>query len=331
MDQGIERKIEIFAPFGAALDLTKLILFQPFDLTKWFVIGFAAFLSHLAGGGGSGFNYNSRLGKSDWNFRSSTHEAIQSATGMPAWVLPLIGIGVLVVIAIVVVLMWLSARGKFIFADCIVRNRGAIEEPWREFKREGNSFFLFSLIAAAIVFFVLGLVTLPLWMPLALGRDVLEGVALALGVALAALVMLLLVIPLHLISSFMVPVMYRQRCGASAAFRATLQLIAAQPGAVVLYLLFTIVLYVAFAMISCLLTCVTCCIAAVPYVGTVIMLPAYVFFMSYLLLFVRQFGPEYDAWANILVVDQAAPAIEPPSVEPPSAEPPSAEPPPLQS
>ena len=33
------RKIEIFAPFSAALDLTKLILFQPFDLGKWCVIG----------------------------------------------------------------------------------------------------------------------------------------------------------------------------------------------------------------------------------------------------------------------------------------------------
>jgi hypothetical protein len=317
MDESTERKIEIFAPCSAALDLTKLILFQPFDLTKWFVIGFAAFMSHLAGGGGSGFNYNSRLGKTNWNFRSTTHDAFQSATGMPTWVLPLIGFAVLVVVAIVVVLMWLSARGKFIFADCIVRNRGAIEEPWREFKREGNSYFLFSLLATAIVLFVLGLATLPLWIPLALGNDVLEGVRLALGIALAALVMVLLVVPLHLISSFMIPVMYRQRCGATAALRATLRLIAAEPGAVILYLLFTLVLFVAFAMVSCLVTCVTCCIAAIPYLGTVIMLPAYVFFMSYLLLFVRQFGPEYDAWANILAVEPAAPAIEPPNVEPP--------------
>ena len=33
------RRIEIFAPFEAALNLTKLILFQPFDLRKWCVMG----------------------------------------------------------------------------------------------------------------------------------------------------------------------------------------------------------------------------------------------------------------------------------------------------
>src|SRR3982074_315066 len=48
-------KIEIFKPFGEAFELTKKILFQPFDLKKWFVIGFAAFLSgHFAG---VGFNF----------------------------------------------------------------------------------------------------------------------------------------------------------------------------------------------------------------------------------------------------------------------------------
>jgi len=39
-----EPRIEVFAPFGEAFETTKKILFQPFDLTKWFVIGFAAWL-----------------------------------------------------------------------------------------------------------------------------------------------------------------------------------------------------------------------------------------------------------------------------------------------
>src|SRR4029450_8649251 len=49
---GTEPKIEIFKPFGEAFELMKKILFQPFDLTKWLVIGFATFLSgHFAGVG----------------------------------------------------------------------------------------------------------------------------------------------------------------------------------------------------------------------------------------------------------------------------------------
>ena len=41
-------KIEIFKPFGEAFELTKKILFQPFDIGKWFVDRFrAAFLASL--------------------------------------------------------------------------------------------------------------------------------------------------------------------------------------------------------------------------------------------------------------------------------------------
>ena len=51
-------KIEIFKPFGEAFELMKKILFQPFDLKKWLVIGFAAWLANLGAGGGVGnFNY----------------------------------------------------------------------------------------------------------------------------------------------------------------------------------------------------------------------------------------------------------------------------------
>src|SRR5438132_4465763 len=48
-------KIEILKPLDEAFELMKKILFRPFDLKKWFVIGFAAFLAgHFAG---IGFNF----------------------------------------------------------------------------------------------------------------------------------------------------------------------------------------------------------------------------------------------------------------------------------
>jgi membrane-anchored glycerophosphoryl diester phosphodiesterase (GDPDase) len=53
------------------------------------------------------------------------------------------------VLFFIVVVTWLKARGNFIFTDCIVRNRGAIAEPWREYRKEGNSYFKFQL---AIIF-----------------------------------------------------------------------------------------------------------------------------------------------------------------------------------
>ncbi|HEV8185214.1 MAG TPA: hypothetical protein VGP40_04600 [Chthoniobacterales bacterium] len=307
------RKIEIFAPFGAALDLTKLILFQPFDIAKWFVIGFAAFLSNLGGGGGGGFNFGWPGG--DWNWQSKSRDFANTSSDLPGWAWPLIVIGILLLLAIVIALMWVGARGKFVFTDCVVRNRGAIVEPWKAFRRQGNSYFLFSLLAGFIVIVVLGLAGAPLWLPLLFNGDFPEGAGLVLGLSLLGFVAIVMGAVLSLVVSFMVPIMYRQLCSAAAAFRQSLALIGQHLGPVLLYLLFLLVLWMAFALIGCLVTCLTCCIAAIPYVGTVILLPVYVFFRSYLLLFVRQFGPDYDAWANVVAIEPPSPAMDPPGAE----------------
>src|ERR1700710_1374627 len=112
MDEIATRKIKVFAPFNEALELTKRILFQPFDLTKWLVVGFAAFLSHLNGGGGGGVNYNSKLLRGNWNFRSVTDRGMGSADGgsWPVWVLPVVGISAILLIVVVILMMWLGAR-----------------------------------------------------------------------------------------------------------------------------------------------------------------------------------------------------------------------------
>ena len=58
---GPVRKIEILSPFNQAIEVTRLILFRPFDITKWLIIGFAAFLSGWLNSGGGSIN--------PWSFR----------------------------------------------------------------------------------------------------------------------------------------------------------------------------------------------------------------------------------------------------------------------
>src|SRR5438270_9482787 len=147
---GVRPRIEIFRPFGEAFELTNKILFQPFDLKKWFVIGFAAFLSgHLAG---VGFNFPSPFG----NFQS--HRTAPEVLSphfhqWKPWLVAAVVVLALLFFALVIALTWLKARGNFIFTDCVVRNRAAIVEPWREYRKEGNSYFLFflALILAVLV------------------------------------------------------------------------------------------------------------------------------------------------------------------------------------
>src|SRR5438552_13490022 len=108
----VRAKIEIFRPFGEAFELTNKILFQPFDLKKWLIIGFAAFLSgHLAG---VGFNFPSPFG----NFEShrTTPEAISlHFEEWKPWLVVDVVVLALLFLALVIALMWLKSRGNFIF------------------------------------------------------------------------------------------------------------------------------------------------------------------------------------------------------------------------
>jgi hypothetical protein len=292
---GTEPKIEIFKPFGEAFELMKRILFQPFDVKKWFVIGFAAWLANLGGGG---FNYQ-------YNRREDVQKLNEAISQIPH---PILVIGVCVLISLVLVLIvlfaWLRARGGFMFIDCIVKNRGAVAEPWREFRKEGNSYFLFSLVVGLCFLIFAALLSLPLIILAIKGRyyffihrDQLNIYVIS-AIAAWVFIILLLVLVWALIANFMTPVMYRRRCRAYEAFRAVTTLIAANPGEILLYCLFLIVLALATAIVACLVTCATCCIAAIPYIGTVILLPVFVLLRSFSLLFLRQFGPEYDVWAG---------------------------------
>jgi len=300
-------KIEIFKPFGEAYEVMKKILFQPFDLKKWLVLGFAAFLAHLGGGFGFNFNYDRR---SDLRHTPFSQYVTDTMSRIP-WPLIIFGTAVflVVVLAIVILFAWLRARGRFIFIDCIVKNRAAIVEPWSEFRKEGNSYFVFALVLGIAFIIIAALLSLPFMLPVVRGVTFLHlhDVYLISTITLWAVAVLLLVFCWALVAHFMVAVMYRKRCQASEALRIILALIWQYPGEITLYCLFWIVLGLATAVVACLITCLTCCVAAVPYVGTVILLPVYLCLRAFSLFFLRQFGPDYDVWAG-------QPAVTPPVI-----------------
>src|SRR5438105_2494002 len=313
---GNDRKIEILTPFNLALQWTTQVLFRPFDLEKWLVIGFAAFLSHLAGGSGTGINFNpaSFRNRGNWDFRTTSHNFYSTSDHVSLWLILFATAAIFViVIAVVLVLLWIGCRGRFIFVDCVVRNRGAIKEPWREFREVANSFFGF-LLAVILVFVVMALVVgspFILWLALHHG-DVNFGPVVVLGLGLWIAFVFVFALAWGLISQFMIVTMYRRRCGALEAFRSTVSLIMSDPVPFILYILFLFALSILVAMVSCIATCVTCCVAAIPYIGTVILLPLYIFLAAYPLLFARQFGADWDAWVNL-----TAPTLAPSATSPP--------------
>jgi len=299
-------RIEIFAPFEHAFGITKQILFRPFDLKKWFVIGFSAWLATYFSGGG-GFNYNRGFNKSDWNWKAHSSVPNFSMHNAPSWLIPVVIVGILLALALIIVLLWLNSRGRFMFIDCIARNRGAIAVPWHEYRAEGNGFFVFQLVVTLCSMVVFG----GLALTFVLGWHWKNPVLPLSFLVLIAVACFLIALVVGLIVKLMVPVMYRQRCTALTAFRAVWELVVANPIVFLLFGLFYIVLYVAAAMIGCLTACVTCCLAALPYLGTVILLPLVMFLFTYPLCFLRQFGDPYDVWAVVRQTEPPPPSIPP--------------------
>src|SRR4029077_11147283 len=119
---GPVRKIEILSPFNQAIELTRLILFRPLDITKWLIIGFAAFLSGWLNSGGGSIN--------PWSFRGwNTSSAPAPQFEFQAFKLAHAGVVLLVLIALLAIFifavailwLWVTSRGRFIFIDCLVR------------------------------------------------------------------------------------------------------------------------------------------------------------------------------------------------------------------
>ena len=312
---GAEPHIEIFKPFEEAIELTKQILFRPFDFGKWCVIGFAAF---LAGGANFGLGFRLPLKAGNWSIHSSSYT---SSTGpfmhgghVQWWLIALFAVIFLVVLAIVVVLSWVRARGAFIFTDCVVRNRAAIVEPWNEFRREGNSLFLFSWLVALAFLSIVALASLAFVLPLLLTRNhgTSANFAPIAGLVLFCTIIFFAAVAWALVYHFVVPIMYRRRCRALAAVQDSASLIITYPAPIILYFLFLVAVAIVCALVGCVTVCVTCCIAALPYVGTVILLPIFVLLRAYVLFFLRQFGADYDVWNAVPPSAPPSPPVTPP-------------------
>jgi len=289
----------VLEPISAACGRSGRILFHPFEIRKWFVLGFCAWLARLGTGGGAG---GANWDVPDEGRAEREFERVQD------WFVTHLGLAIGLVVLLVlsgillwVLLTWLSSRGKFMFLDGVVHNRGAVVEPWHRFRAPGNSLLGLRLVLVILAVITIGVtVALPAFSFLAIGFDeddlsfaaiVLLGVWMAL---IAALVCAFLLVGL-IVNDFLVPIMWLRGCRALDAWPELRTLLCTNPGIFVLYALVKIVAVVVIGFFVCAAVCATCCIAAIPYLGTVLLLPLFVFLRSYSICFLTQFGPDYAA------------------------------------
>ena len=326
------REISVTEPVSPALERVKTMLFKPFDLGKWFTIGFCAWLAFLGeGGGGGGFNNAFNINNSSNNggpagerLRHGYHQGRDFVLDNLDWIIPVAAGAMILLAALWLVILWLSSRGQFMFLHCVALDKAEVGEPWSKFEREANSLFWFRL--------VLGLIGMILILPMLAGIAVIivrmvlrgepdaAGIMMAVGLALLFFAAAIVFALIHKFTTdFVVPILFLRGGKCLAAWREFWGLLADNAGLFTLYILFQIVLGMAIGIIVLGAVLITCCCAgcvmAIPYIGTVLLLPVLVFKRSYPLYFLRQFGPGYD------VFPPAPPAppvtgLQPPPVAP---------------
>jgi len=305
-------RISVIDPISPAIERVKAMLFKPFDLGKWFVIGFCAWLAYLGSGGGGGGGG----GGPHWN---APHEQqAKIAEGINAakeyfldnlfWIIPVVVIGAVIIIGIGLLIAWLNSRGRFMFLHCVAENKSEVKAPWHKFRKHGNSLFLFRMVLciiglAIVAVPVLGIVLLIIMMVAeAAPVIVFVPITIILGLIVFALAIVLSLVR-KFTFDFVAPIMFLQTASCIAGWREFLTILSVNKAGFALYILFQIVIAIAIGTIVFIGFCIGCCFCCVslllfiPYIGTVILLPLFVFKRAYSLYYLRQFGPGFDVFS----------------------------------
>ncbi len=282
------------------------MLFQPFDLRKWFIVGFCAWLAHLGEKGVNlHYNFGREHGGDMEEFRNWLEQARDYVAHNLYWILPLAAGVLLLVAAWWVLILWLSSRGRFMFLHCVAFDKAEVAVPWRKYAREANSLFGFRLVVGlvglAVVLPLLGVMLVTGWQMIEQSKNVVAGIFELVGVGLLlVLIGLVFWVVKRLTTDFVVPVMYLRGARCLQGWGVLVGLLAGNLGRFILYFLFRIVLALALAVLvldAVLVTCcLLCCVLIIPFLGTVLLLPIQVFERSYSLFYLAQYGAEYDVF-----------------------------------
>jgi hypothetical protein len=295
--------IEYLNPLSRAWDTMKHRLFKPFDLNKWFLIGFTAFLAELldgGGNGGSGGKFN-KLTKEDFDLGEKISSVIYWIQTHPGWV-AFIVIGIILVICLLIILTWLSSRGKFMFLDNVVHDRAEVAKPWHEFKVLGNSLFLwrlgFGLISLLIVLSILAFGLTIFYNAYQSGSFHRPDIV---NLASIALVLIFLFIVIGYISlavnDFIVPIMYSKNLMVLQAWDYFMPILKNYLINFIGYGLFiffiTILIVIAVVIIGFMTCCIGFILLIIPYLGSVITLPISYTYRVFSVNFLEQFGDDF--------------------------------------
>ncbi len=315
-------------PLNPAMSRVGKICFRPFNLGRWFAIGFMAFLAGATGGGlnfPNPFSSRSSSGFTSGNFHQIAQNALDWVGRHINEIIIIGGIILIVWLCFIALMSWLRCRAKFVFIDQIVKHHANVVHPWKAHAMHAHSLFMFTIVLGTIMCVVyMGALILMV----VLGWPAIKAaefnshawVALGVGAAITLPCMFISSIVFAIVDKILVPVMYFHGVGIVHAYRIfKKEMLPGNLGSIALFLLMKLAIGVGVGIVSMIVGLVGCCVCAfLPYLNTVASLPAHVFTQTYDLLYVASFFgnrfPMNEPQAGFPITDVSP--VTPPPIPP---------------
>ncbi len=286
--------ISYMAPLSRALSAVKQMLFRPWKALKWLGLGFCAWLAALGL-----LPIASSIFGHFWH-KDDIFQALRAAGSCPLAPLPSGGLLIIgaCILLMALLIAWISSRGKFMLLGNLIVNQAEVVAPWKRYRAQANSYFLFVICLRLLALLLLGGIVLSgLLLTLSdIARPACDVHWFSASIPLLLLLMVGGVIwagVLLFLEDFVIPLMLLRAVRTLTAWGLFFELFQARPGTFILYALFKTLLSSAALALSLLLCCCFCWIIWVPYIGTLLLLPIIVCLRCYSLYFLEQFGPAY--------------------------------------
>lgn len=298
-----------FGAAAAAFGRMVEVLFRPFDIARWFSVGFCAWLAYL----GTLPAFDGRRPQEDFRktfdeeaAKQAFDQVLEQVLALPQWeTAKLVAAGVGLVFGLLFALLFcnIRSRGDFMFLHRWYCPDASIRSCWGASKAAGRELYVWRVyffLIAALLFAINAVFLFQLVLrPYADGGMVWD--ARFKAPAAACLTALLLLVGgtqlvSHLAKAFVVPVMYWHGVTASRAWLAVFALCNQYPFAVLGYIVCGIACAVVAVVAIVAAGLMTCCIGflplMLPYFGCVVLLPYFLFFRGYAVCFLNRWRPE---------------------------------------
>jgi hypothetical protein len=313
---------------GHAIDRTKQLLF-PLKPEKWFALGFTVFLAQCGES-----NYNSvqlpnipfggsssppvprhgPVGTPATELQRGFEELVRALNADTALYVTIAVVSLVTLVGLSLFIAWFSSRAKLMFVESVVFDRVSLGQQWASSAELGLSLFkcrlLFTLAGFLVATLAIGCAVVTGFSDFKSGN--VFGPQALLGFLLMGLAFFLLGFPLAiaslLLDDFVTPLMVIRNVRVSEAWSiCRREVLSGNLGGLFVFYVLRVLLAFGIAIAVLVIRCVTCCVAALPYLSSVILLPILVFWRAFPLYYLEQIGvqvfpaPEpakvaYDQW-----------------------------------